>query len=242
MSDANTKTDSPKREPFVVKVDEPYEFNPIAGSKFFTSTEICEMISGLLKTVFCDFEGCIFEVNQGMEPTISLIFNHGDYPDSKLPRACERLGSKQVGNTIIDRGRARDSYNRNGDRFYLTEDGHDFVKSLIIRRLYNNGNLNYKNIVSEITDRGPMTQTFIANYVQYTKVSFISIDRLCSLIFPTGEADGDKVEYSVSISAPINMGYGVSNYVLNVTKISSKELSQFCNKIGLNMQSLNIIR
>ena len=241
MSDA-TKTEAPKREPFVVKVDEPYEFNPIAGSKFITSTEICEMISGLLKTVFCDFEGCIFEVNQGMEPTIALIFNHGDYPDSTLPRACERIGSKQVGNTIIDRGRARDSYNRNGDRFYLTEDGQDFVKSLIIRRLYNNGNINYRNVVTEIMDRGPISQTFTTQPIQYTKVSFMSIDRLCSLIFPNGEKEEDRVEYIVGISAPINMGYGVSNYVLNITKISSKELSAFCNKIGVNMQSLNIIR
>jgi hypothetical protein len=243
MSDNNTtKQDTQKREPFTVKVSEPYEFNPISGSKFFTSTEICEMVSGLLKNVFCDFEGCIFETNQGMEPTIALIFNHGEYENSNLPRACERFGSKQVGNTIIDRGRARDSYNRNGDRFFLTEDGQDFVKSLIIRRLYNNGNLNYKNIVTEIVDRGPMSQSFVTQYNQYTKVSFMSIDRLCSLIFPTKEDEGDKVEYSVSISAPINMGYGVSNYILNVTQISSKELSQFCNKIGVNMQSLNIIR
>ena len=243
MSDQEKTTQSKEqRTPFVVKVDEPYEFNPIAGSKFYTSTELCEMFSGLFKTVFADYEGCIFEVTPGMEPTIALIFNHDDHSDSTLPCACERLGSKQVGNTVIDHGRARDMFNRNGDRFYLTEDGQDFVKSVIIRRLYNNGNLDFKRIVSEIVDRGPMSQSFVTQYNQYTKVSFISLDRLCSLIFPNGETDGDKVEYTVGVSAPINMGYGVSNYVLNVTKISSKELSQFCNKIGVNMQTLNIIR
>ena len=244
MSDQNKTQNESQRVPFTVKVDEPYEFNAIAGSKFFTSTEICEMISGLLKTVFADYEGCIFEMNQGMEPTIALIFNHGDYSNSELPCACERLGNKQVGNTVIDRGRARDMYNRNGDRYYLTEDGQDFVKSLIIRRMYNNGNLDFKRIVGEIVDRGPMGTNFMPQYNQYTKVSYISLDRLCSLIFPNGEKDGDKVEYTVGVSAPINLGYGqpIANYVLNITKISSKELSQFCNKIGVNMQSLNIIR
>ena len=244
MSDQNeTQNKDQKREPFVVKIDEPYEFNPIAGSKFFTSNEICEMISNVFKQIFSDYEGCMFEVNQGgIEPTISLIFNHDDHSDSNLPCACKRLGGEQVGNTVIDKGRARDLYNRNGDRFYLTQDGQDFVKSIIIRRLYNNGNLDYKRIVSEIVDRGPMSTNFVTQYNQYTKVSYISIDRLCSLIFPNGEKEGDKVEYTVGISAPINTGYGTSNYILNITRISSKELSQFCNKIGVNMQTLNIIR
>ena len=234
--------DQEERKPFEIKVDEPYDFNPIAGSKFFTSTELCEMISRFFKTVFADFEGCIFETTNGMEPTIALIFNHDDHTNSDLPCACERLGSKHVGNTVIDRGRQRDLYNRNGDRFYLTEDGQDFVKTVIIRRLYNNGNLDFKRIVSEISERGPMNTSFVSQFNQYTKVSYISIDRLCGLIFPNGEKEGDRVEYTVGISSPINMGYGVSNYVLNVTRISSKELSKFCNKIGINMQTLNIIR
>ena len=242
MSEPNKTEDSKKREPFTVEIEEHYSFDPISSGKFITSTELCKMVSDLLKGVFSDYEGCIFETNQGMEPTISLIFNHGDYTGAALPCACERIGSKQVGNTIIDRGRARDLYARNGDRFYLTEDGQDFVRQLIARRFYNNGNLDFKRIVSEIVDRGPMNTSFVQQYSQYTKVGFISIDRLCSLLFGTDEENGDRVEYIVNVSAPINTGYGATNYVLNITKISAKELSNFCNKIGVNMQTLNIIR
>ena len=241
MAETNTSSEA-KREPFVVEIDEHYPFDSIAASKFITSNELCKMVSDLLRGVFADYEGCIFEVNQGMEPTISLIFNHGDYTGSDLPVCCERSGAKQVGNTVIDRGRSRDLFNRNGDRYYLTEDGQDFVKQLIIRRLYNNGNLDYKRIVSEIVDRGPVNTTFVQQLNQYTKVAFISIDRLCSLLFGTDEENGDRVEYTVGISAPINAGYGVSNYVLNITRISAKELSSFCNKIGVNMQTINIVR
>ena len=237
----NRANDS-KREPFVVTIDEHYNFDPVAASKFITSSELCKMISDLLHGVFCDYEGCTFDVNQGMEPTISLVFNHGDYTGSELPCACERLGAKQVGSTIIDRGRARDMFNRNGDRYYLTEDGQDFVKQLIARRFYNNGNIDYKRIVSEVVDRGPMSTSFMPQSNQYTKVSFISIDRICSLLFGTDEENGDRVEYTVNMAAPINYGAGAFNYVLNITRISAKELSSFCNKIGVNMQSLNIVR
>lgn len=243
MSEPNKENDS-KRVPFEVTIDEHYDFDAIAASKFITSNELCKMVSDLLHGVFADYEGCIFEINQGMEPTISLIFNHGDYSNSDLPCACERNGVKQVGNTIIDRGRSRDQFNRNGDRYYLTEDGQDFVKQLIIRRLYNNGNLDYKRIVGEIVDRGPINTSFVAQMNQYTKVSFISIDRLCALLFGTDEESGDRVEYTVGISAPINPGYNtaITNYVLNITRISAKELSNFCNKIGVNMQAINIVR
>jgi hypothetical protein len=240
MSETTNKTDE-KRVPFTVKVDEPFEFEPIAGSKFMTSTKLCQKISQVLKLVFADYEGCIFELTQGGEPTVALLFNHNDHSGSNLTCACERLGSKQVGNTIIDRGRARDSFIRNGDRFFLTDDGQDFVKSVIIRRMYNNGKPNYRDIVSEVYDRGPMTQQFTNNVTQFTKVSFISLDRLCSYCFPK-EKNGDVYEYTISVSAPINTGYGSANYVLNVTQISSKELAEFCNEIGINMQSLNIIR
>lgn len=237
---ANQNNES-KREPFKVEIDEHYTFDSIASSKFITSNDLCKMVTDLLKNVFADFEGCSFETAQGMEPTIALYFNHADHSGSELPVACERLGSKNVGNTIIDKGRARDSFIKNGDRFYLTEDGQDFVKQLITRRMYNNGNLDYRRIVCEIQDRGAMNTSFIPQVNQLTKVSFLSIDRLCSLLFGTDEENGDRVEYTVSVATPFNSGYGV-NYILNITRISAKELSTFCNKIGVNMQSINIIR
>lgn len=238
----NNEEKKKERVPFKVEIDEHYEYDSIAASKFLTSNKFCKMVSDLLRNVFADYEGCMFETNQGMEPTISLIFNHADHTGSELPCACTRVGASQVGNTIIDRGRARDNFIKNGDRFYLTEDGQDFVKSLIARRFYNNGNINFKTIVGEITDRGPVNIQFQPQENRYTKVSYISIDRLCALLFGTNEENGDRVEYTSNVAAPINTGYGSANYVLNITRISAKELSSFCNEIGINMQALNIIR
>ena len=243
---ANTESKEIKKDDekkaFKIQIDEHYDFDAIASSRYITSSELCKMVSDLLKCVFADYEGCKFEINQGMEPTVSLYFNHNDHTGSDLPCACEKNGAAKVGNTIIDRGRARDMFNRNGDRYYLTEEGKEFVKGLLSKRFFNNGNPDFGRIVGEEQERGSMNNSFVPQYTIYTKVAYISISRLCSLLFGNGEEEKDHVEYDVNVSSPLP-GYGNNpNFVLNVTRISSKELSNFCNKIGVSSQQLNIIR
>ena len=232
------------RKPFKVEITDHYDFNAIASGMFITSNEFCKMVADMMKSIFADFEGCTFDVqNGGGEPTIGLIFNHGDYTNSELPVCCERSGAKPVGSTIIDRGRSRDLYNRNGDRYFLTEDGQDFVKTLISRRFFNNGgNIDFKRVVSEFVDRGPANIAFNQQQVQFTKVCWIDIKRLCALLFGTDEENGDNVEYDFRLCAPIQSYGSVCNYVLKIDRISAKELTNFCTKIGVSMQSINIIR
>lgn len=241
------QTEETKREKFEIKLEEHFDFGSMASSKFITSNELAKLTSELFHAVFADYEGALFEVSQGNEPTMSLIFNHGEYGENAVC-ACERVSAKSVGSTVIDRGRSRDNLIKDGDRYFLTEDGKDVVKDLLIRRLYNNGNPDLRKIVSEFTDRGPVNSYYIQQQPQYTKVSFISLDRLCGLLFGT-EEDGEKVEYSVNIAAPINPGYNAyggmsvsTNYVLNITKVSAKEITEFCNKIGLGASGVQIIR
>lgn len=238
-----------KRQKFVIEIapEDHFPFEAIAETKFITSNQLCKLVSELFHNVFADFEGCLFNVSNN-EPTISLIFNHGEYAEGAT-RACERLSAKTVGSTVIDRGRSRDSLIKDGDRYYLTEDGQDVVKDLLIRRLYNNGNPNLRNVVSEFTDRGPINSYFQQIQPQYTMVSYISIDRLCGLLFGDKDEEGNPVEYSVNIATAINPPYAVNpgisvntNYVLNISQISSKELSKLCDTLGLTSSGINIIR
>lgn len=244
---AGQKENEVKRDKFEIKLDEHVDFGAIASSKYITSNDLAKLTSELFKCVFADYEGALFEVN-GNEPTMSLIFNHGEYAEGSV-RACERVSSKTVGSTVIDRGRARDSLIKDGDRYYLTDDGKDVVTDLVVRRLYNNGNPDLRKVVSEFTDRGPVNSYFVQNQPQYTKVSYISLDRLCGLLFGTENEDGERYEYDVRIAAPINPGYNAyggmsvsTNYVLNITRVGAKELSEFCNKIGLGASGIQIIR
>lgn len=233
------------RKPFKVEIEDHYDFKAIASGMYITSNEFCKMVSDLMKSIFADYEGCTFDINNnGVEPTIGLVFNHGDYSGSDPPVCCERSGAKPVGSTIIDRGRSRDQYNRNGDRFFLTEDGQDFVKTLISKRYFNNnGGIDFKRVVNEFVDRGPVNTSFSQQANQYTKVNWIDIKRLCALLFGTDEENGDRVEYDFHICAPIQSPYSAANnYVVKIDKISAKELTNFCNKIGVSMQNINIVR
>lgn len=247
MSTQNDATET-KREPFKVQIDEHFDFSPIASSRYITSNKFCALVSELMRNIFVDFEGSSFAVTPGMEPTIDLIFNHGDYEhDGKNVFAVERANAKSVGSTVIDRGRTRDAYTRDGDRYYLTDDGKDFVKDLLIRKMYNNGNPDYRKIVSEFIERGPVNSYFVQSKPQYTKVSFISLNRLCALLFGSKDAAGEPVEYTVNVASPlpgyqINGSSTAQNYVLNIQQIDSKELAEFCNSIGLGTSNLNIVR
>lgn len=241
----NTKTTDQERKPFEVQIDDHYDFDGIASTKFITSIQFCKMVSDLLHNVFSDFEGCMFEPTvQGMEPTIALVFDHDDHTNDSLPCAMERAGSSKSGSSIIDRGRARDFYNRNGDRFLLTEDGQDFVKTILSRRMFVNGKIDFKKIVGEYSEPN-MNSFYYQQPVPYTKVSYISISRICQLLFGNGKDENDNVEYIANV-VPFNGGFNgynrTNNYILTLTKVSAKEINDFCGQIGLSMQSCNIIR
>lgn len=243
MSDQNKN----KREKFKIEVEEPVAFDAIAESKYLTSNELCRLTSELFKTVFADYEGCVFNSING-EISMSLIFNHGKYDDDTIV-ACERSGSKNSGSIVVDRTRNRDRQLREGDRYYLTEDGKDVVMSLLTPRAFNNGNPNWREIVSEWTDRSAMNMYSYQQLPQYTKVSFIDLRNLCKLIFGS-KIDGDTVDYSVAIAASLtpngyhamgNMSMNM-NYMLNITRASAKEVVAVYEKLGFGSMGTSIVR
>lgn len=234
-----------KREKFQVKVSEPLQFDAIASVKFITSDELCKLTSELFKSVFADWEGCQFETdNQGM-PYLSFIFNHGEY-DKDAVVACERFGAKSTGSNVLDRTRGRDNLLAKGDRYYLTDDGKDVVKDLLIYREYNNGNPNYGRIVSEMTDRSIVNQYMQGQSPQYTKVSFISLDRIAALLFGT-KVDNDIKEYSVRIGAsmpqPMMGGMQMApKFMLQIMRASTNEVQEVYKKCGWTTVGSNIVR
>lgn len=248
MSDQN-KNNQKQRKTFKIELEDRLPFDAIAESKYLTSNELTKMTSELFKTVFADYEGCIFDTSNG-EPTICLIFNHGKYDEDAVV-ACERAGNKASGSSILDRSRNRDRQLQEGDRYYLTDDGKDVISSLLTPRAYNNGNPNWKHIIAEYTDRNIMNMYQYQQLPQYTKVSFIDLRNLCKLLFGE-DVNGDPVDYSVVIASsltpngyqpmgsagvPVNM-----NYMLNITRASAKEVVAVYEKLGFGTMGTNIVR
>ena len=245
MGNQNEET---KRKKFEINVEEHATLPTIAKTAYLSSNDFCKLTSELFHGVFADFEGCIFEASNG-EPTVSLLFNHGQYDEGAVC-ACERAGGKVSGSSIIDRTRNRDRQMSEGDRYYLTDDGKDVVTTLLTSRAYNNGNPNWKMIVSEWQDRNMNTIYNYGQAPQYTKVSGISLQRLCNLLFGNKDKETDEyVEYDVRIATALSpFGYPQNgmpmnvNYMLALTVVGSAEVQKICEKLGYGTVGAHIVR
>ena len=234
------------REKFKIIVDD-LEVEPgVAQTNYVLSSEIQQKISELFKSVFADYKGCIFEVLNG-EPTISLLFNRKKYDED------ERVGSYRIGeksgSSVIDRRRNQDRQMQEGDRYYLTDDAKDVVSDLLIPRLYNNGNINWKLIVSDYQERNQNNYYMMPNQIPvYTKVSGLSLNRIlnANLIegFASKDKDGNKVEHGATLAAPLNyMNYQQGSvYVLTITTITVNNLNKIYEKLGFGSAVSGIIR
>lgn len=235
-----------EREEFKIIVDDLETLPSVAETGYILSSEILKKVSELFKSVFADFEGCIFEVSNG-EPTISLVFNHGQY-DEDARVGCYRLGGNTTGTSIIERRRNQDQQMLEGDRYYLTEDAKDVVKKLLIPRLYNNGNINWKTIVSDYSERTVENFYTMPQQIKpYTKVSGISLNRLLNarLICSDRNEKGEKVEYGATLAAPLNYmnSQQGTNYVLTITTITLDNLNKIYEKLGFGtIGGSNIVR
>lgn len=241
-----------EREKFRIEIEEHATLPAIAKTAYISSNDFCKLVSDLFKGVFADFEGSIFEAGNGGEPTVSLLFNHGQYSDDAIC-GCERAGGKVSGSSIIDRSRNRDRAMIEGDRYLLTEDGKDVVSELLTARNFNNGNPNWKFLVSEWQDRSVNSLYSYNQTPQYTKVSNISLQRLCNLLFGKKDPDtNEAVEYDVRIATPLTpvTGYGQVagmplnvNYMLTITVVSSAEVAKIYEKLGYgSVSGAKIIR
>jgi hypothetical protein len=227
------------RERLKIEVDaEP--FNGIATTKYITSNDLGKAATELFKGVFADCEGCTFDV-VGNVPTLAVIFNHGVY-DKGARVACTREATVDSNAGIVARIRTRDHLLANGDRYYLTDDGKDAFRDLLNFQVYNNGKPNWGKIVCEFSENSQQ-RFYGMNTPQYTKVGFIDLNKIAGLIWCT-EIDGDNVEYDVHIVRALNSGVpGMppSNYMLAVTRVSSRELQNTYEKLGFGSFS-SIIR
>lgn len=231
-----------KREKFKIDI-EAEEFSPVGEFKLITTKEFGKFINEIFKTAFADFEGVLFEPgNNGIEPTFSLVFNHGKYEDT------ERVGVKLCvpdavnDNNPVNRIRRMDQFYKNGVKYVPTDDLKDVVEKLLVPKFYNNGKINWGNIVLDYQEPkynmyGPQ------NPDQYTKVIGISPKRLASLVFGYKDEDSDDIyDYEVRFLGSMNLGFGNNQSFLQILRASANEVNSLYKTFGFNVTNSNIIR
>lgn len=240
----STNNQENKRTPFKVEI-EPIKFNALSDSMLITSNDLCKIASEVFRGIFADCEGTRFDLN-GNNFSLSAIFNHGKYDDDAIVACTMFANVENTDSRVINKIRQRDNQMQYGDRYQLTENGKDFFKELLMPRSFNNGKPNWNSIVCEFSEQQTRGFYGFGQMVpQYTKVNFIDLGRLCEFLFGS-EINGDRVVYLVNILDSVRnqmaMIPGVSNnYMLNVTRISDKEVRAVYEKLGYGSFS-NIIR
>lgn len=239
-----------ERVPFKIELDQHIPFNGVAESKYITSMDFLHLISVLFKNVYADFEGCVLDSNNTGDIMAGLIFNHGRYDEGDVV-ACERFDAKTSGSTVIDKMRFNDRQMTVGDRYVLTQDGVDGLAPLVLPKYYKNGKPNngpnWGTIVGEWTEAAPQSMYTYQQPVQYTKVSGISLERICSLLYGTGSEDDGYFEYGVKVVGVIPNPFQTqnqrnANYVFLITKASKGELENVYRKLGFGNTGSSIIR
>lgn len=234
------------RVPYSVNID-PLAFEADSEGKYLTSLELCQMTRDIFRAAFADFYGCKFEVLQG-QPSISLFFRHIDAPEDRAV-ATEKSGAKLVNNTVIDKTRGRDQMMRDGDRYILSEDGLDVIKTLLLPMYWNRNDkkIDQKRFVSEIADTDQSSSYFgPQNTVQLTKVSGIDPRRVAAMIWGDKDENG-IVDYGVTILKDLSVngmafpGMFPSNFVLQITRAHTDTLKKTYEKLYMTPGS-NIVR
>ena len=241
MSENATKTEN-TREKYSVKVD-PVNFAADYEGKFISSIDFCRLTGEYFRAAFADYEGCSFDIQNGV-PSISLYFTHNEVTGT---RAVNRMDKKESGSTLLDKTRSRDLMYREGDRYYITDDGIDIISGLLMPSLYNGGKINWKNIVSDIVDRNNGNFYMNPHPRQITKISGIDPRNICSLIYGTKDETGDNVDYGVRVVGDLSIRNGlmpqaVSNYALSIDRAHTGNLTKTYESFGIANAGSSIIR
>lgn len=242
------KTDETKpAEKFNIEVEVNEQFNPIQSTQFISSSEFCSLVSELFKSVYADFEGCCYEINQQGVSTVALFFNHSEPVDENRENAITRDMPTETGginNEVVRRLRNNDFRVKNGDRYFLTKEGMEGISRFVIDGLVNKktGNIDWKKVTAEVAQPGNFFNT---PAVVYTKVSFLDPVKLAEEIYGRTDENGENQVYGVRTLrslAQVSPGFH-PQYMLAVDKVSEKEVRKLCNMFGIAPTgNLDIIR
>ncbi len=234
-----------KREPFTIELEEPLDFEYDAKVSFLTSDKLGLAVNQLCRSVFADYEGCKIEISQKNELTLSLLFRHEVNRDESKCYGVELCSAKKTNNSTIDRVRGRDWAVQNGDRYTLTDDAKEAITPWLKGNLRaNNGKINWGAIISEYSENVNM---YSYKTEQFTKVSGLDLNVICSLLFGKKDSKGDNVVYDVQYKGVANAVPGINfagtsqKLILWVNQINFDKLQKTYIDLGLGSPS-SIIR
>ena len=220
-------------------------FQSIANMQYIHSNQFANIVAATFRKTFADFEGCLFEtMTNGGAPYMSFYFNHSKN-SSDLPNACELVNASAKGTDVISRMRQRDSLMKDGDRYFLTQDGIDIFSELVPDFYRNKNNkIDWKKYVSETSDPtlspNQWDRSTWGRTPQYTMVTLVDVNQLARLIYGYYDKETNEYfDYQVSIVGcmdapnPYQQYNRLHNYMLEIKQVPVHAIQDVCRSVGM---------
>lgn len=255
VENTNTTNESESKNKIEIAVS-PIDFKAITDTMYLTSREFCEMVTGIFRSVFADFEGStISGIPNTPFITVNLFFNHKDYTGTEMPIACSKDGNINAKGETLRMIRRYNNQINNGDRYFLVPEAQEALKPFLMDNvaIYDkNHNVNWGKVVSEVADNSSNFFYGVPTRLQYTKVSYIDPGKIAAMIYGTDSSEeGSKWAYGVRVASSTttfnNMSIGNANggaWTLGIDRVSAKELEKLASRFGLTNlgNGLGIVR
>lgn len=244
MANETGKNEERTKVPLRLDFEEHEKFDPTAELKFINSRKFCKLVSDVLHATFVDFEGTVMETVNNV-PTISVFFNQREEPlaeNDPRARGISRniINANETSNPLLNRLRQQDASRRDGDRYYLTDDGMSVLEELIAPAFIDitKSKVNWKRIVVPVAT----TQNYAGGQrqIQFTKVCGLSIDKLAAKIYGETDEDGNRYCYALTGASSMatqnfpGLQQSISkNYMLSIMKISVSVMDELCAECGV---------
>lgn len=245
----NSNENQKEVEEFKIEVLEHERFDHIVDEKFVTSGEFCKKVSELFRSIYSDYEGCCYEVNQQGLGTIGLFFNHAEITDENRKAAITRIIPEDSGinSDVVRRIRTNDFRSKNGDRYFLTKEGKEGLDDFVIPNMvnYKTGKVQWDKITAEVANG---TAYYGQPPVVYTKVSLIDPGKIAALIYGETDEEGEHWVYDVVRLSSMPMvgnigGNFESQYMLKIRRVYEPEVVKLSNQMGVSLANgINITR
>lgn len=238
-----------ERQEAYLGLDEHYEFNSITESIMIKSSDFLQLVANVFKMTFADFEGCRVDPDPTTNlPTITLVFNHLEKPNTDLVYACTKDVDTKTQNDTVRRLRNFTNRLYNGDTYRLTDEGKDMLKQFIMnipRTRDKQGNIRWNDIIMTVADDTNMRNQ------QFTSLSFLDINLMAKFLFGPETENGNHWIYTSRVmrSVPGAMSHIQGQvmhreFVLEIKRIRDEEVTELGRKLGfgVNANGLDIVR
>ena len=243
MSDKNkvaNENAEAKREPFSIEI-EPADFSARAtgANDFITSFELCNMINTIMKQIFDDYEGSIFEVAQNGAPIVSLFFHHRLPDDQDACKAfLQKSEETQYKNKLVGRVVYQNRLAREGNSYKISQDAMEGLDKFIYDSFRDRkGKVRWNEITMDVAQ--PNSREVLSKVYGIDPVSILK------LVYGT-KVDDKEYDYEVqiknSLAANAFTGAG-AGFLLGVTQIDKIQLDRALRNAGIvNPNGLGIIK